>query len=264
MKNYNSHKPYKKENIEYDLYHTANIDKNKLKNMEYKKLKPFDVKSDKLVFVPFPADRYIPDVSPKNQIVLHHTVSNPNSAMGDINYWASDPKRIATAVVIELNGKVYQCFSSKLWAYHLGAGNASLDKHSIGIEIDSWGGLILGDGTQHDFGFKKVVMKNGAFYNAYGNVVNLKENEIQEYPNGFRGYKYFQKYSEAQIDSVGELLLLWNKTYGIPLNYNEDMWDYNERAKKGDAGIWSHVSYRKDKNDCHPQPELIQMLKSLM
>jgi hypothetical protein len=262
MDKHDSHKPYEDKEYKFDIYSMLDIDINDLK--EYKELKPFDVKSDKLKFVNFPTDRYIPVNTEKTQIVLHHTVSDPNSAMGDINYWASDKRRIATAIVVELNGDAYQCFSSKCWGYHLGAGNSNLDKHSIGVEIDSWGGLLLGDGiTTHDFGFKKVKMEKGSFYNAYGNIVKLKDNEIQEYPKGFRGYKYFSKYSEEQIDSVGELILLWNKTYGIPLDFNEDMFDYSEKAMKGTPGIWSHTSFRKDKNDIHPQPEMIQMLKSL-
>lgn len=229
----------------------------------WKKLQPFDVKSDKLEFVSFPANRYIPETSDKKQIVLHHTVSCPHNSIGDINYWASTEQRVATCVIVNHSGKVYQCFSSKLWAYHLGAGNAKLDEGSIGIEVDSWGPLILGDNENKKFGNKIVKTKKDAFYNAYGQIVNLKDDEIQYFENGFRGYEYYQKYSDQQIDSVGELILLWNKTYGIPLDYNEDMWEVSERALKGEPGIWSHTSYRKDKSDVFPQPELINMLKSL-
>ena len=28
-------------------------------------------------------------------------------------------------------------------------------------------------------------------------------------------------------------------------------------------GLWSHTSVRKDKFDCFPQPELVEMLKNL-
>ena len=41
------------------------------------------------------------------------------------------------------------------------------------------------------------------------------------------------------------------------------MWDISDKALAGEAGVWTHVSFRTDKSDCHPQPELIQMLKSL-
>jgi len=86
---------------------------------------------------------------------------------------------------------------------------------------------------------------------------------VQVYKNGFRGFYGFEKYTDAQIEAVRELLVYWNERYKIPLDYNEDMWALSNKAIAGQTGVWSHVSYRKDKSDCHPQPELIEMLKSL-
>jgi len=57
--------------------------------------------------------------------------------------------------------------------------------------------------------------------------------------------------------------VFWNEKYKIPLDYNPTMFDVSQEALSGKAGIWSHTSFRKDKSDIHPQPELIQMLKSL-
>ncbi len=41
------------------------------------------------------------------------------------------------------------------------------------------------------------------------------------------------------------------------------MFETNKQALNGYHGVFTHVSYREDKSDCHPQPELIQMLKSI-
>jgi hypothetical protein len=41
------------------------------------------------------------------------------------------------------------------------------------------------------------------------------------------------------------------------------MWDLNDDALNGKNGIFTHVSYRADKSDMHPQPELVEMLKGL-
>jgi hypothetical protein len=41
------------------------------------------------------------------------------------------------------------------------------------------------------------------------------------------------------------------------------MWEVSKEALKSVPGIWSHTSVRSDKSDCHPQLELIAMLKSL-
>jgi hypothetical protein len=58
-------------------------------------------------------------------------------------------------------------------------------------------------------------------------------------------------------------LAYWNEKFGIPLDYNADMWDVTNNALDGKPGIWTHNSYRTDKSDCHPQPELIKMLQTL-
>jgi hypothetical protein len=256
--------------------------KKTIKNkMDWNELKP--INTSLIAAVDFPTDKYYPLEYPKKIIVLHHTVSNPNSVEGDVDHWLSLKDRIATCVVVDFNGVAHQCFSSKYWAHHLGikstflkdqgfsdwtTRNVDLNRMSIAVEIDSWGGLVLGDGTFKQFGLKAdgtpnmINTINGKYYAAYGNVVDC---EVQEYPNGFRGYKYYQKYSDAQIKTVGELLLLWHIKYGIPLDYHDDMWDISHNALAGTPGIWTHCSYKtaNEKQDCHPDPQLITVLKIL-
>jgi hypothetical protein len=41
------------------------------------------------------------------------------------------------------------------------------------------------------------------------------------------------------------------------------MWGLSNTAIRGNKGIFTHVSYRKDKSDCHPQKELVDVLKSI-
>lgn len=246
--------------------------------MPWSNLKPIDV--DKIIAVDFPVDKYFPLEHPKKQIVLHHTVSG-EGVRGDIDHWISLASRIATCVIIDHDGIAHQCFSSKYWAHHLGVKstylkskgftdwstrNTILNRESIAIEIDSWGGLFLGDGSTRQFGLnsdgkpRMIKTKKDKFYAEYGNIVNVP---VVHYPNGYRGYYYYEKYNDSQIKCVGELLLLWNLRYGIPLDYNEDMWEISDDALKSKEGVWSHTSYREDKSDAHPQPELIEMLKML-
>ena len=212
---------------------------------------------DKIVKVDFPDEQYVPRVTEKNQIVLHHTVSPNNSVKGDIATWVNSKVRVATCMIIGGDGTPYQLFSSKFWAWHLGIKGSTfkkqgvpyqlLDDNAIGIEIDSAGGL------------KKRA--DGEWYDVYG--YKLNKSDVIEYPDGFRGWKGFQKYTEEQIKTLRELLVFWHERYNIPLDYNEDMWDISVNALKGKPGVWSHTSYRKDKSDIHPQPELIEMLKNL-
>jgi len=252
--------------------------KTTIKKMDWTTLKPINTST--IVAVDFPDNKFYPNEYPKKIIVLHHTVSGPG-IRGDIQHWLSLTDRIATCIIIDDKGVANQCFSSKYWAHHLGikssylqaqgftdwtTRNVELNRSSIAIEIDNWGGLVQGDGASKQFGLKSdgtpnmILTEAGKFYAAYGNKVDCV---VQEYTEPFRGYKFYEKYSDAQIKTIGELLLLWHIKYGIPLDYHDDMWDISKRALGGEPGIWTHVNYRTDKSDCHPQPELIEMLKTL-
>lgn len=224
---------------------------------EKKELKKLNLKD--IIKVDFPDNQYYRTQTTKNQIVLHHTVSG-QGVDGDINWWLSTTSRIATHVIVDWEGKIYQCYSSKYWGHHLGSktsNNKALNKASIGIEIDAWGGLVEKDNRWYPAKWDKTLKKF---------IPNTRAREVKnvtKYPNKFRGFYGFETYTQEQIEVVRQLLVYWGKTYKIPLDYHEDMWDISSNALKGDSGIWTHVSYRKNKSDCHPQPELIKMFKSL-
>jgi N-acetyl-anhydromuramyl-L-alanine amidase AmpD len=232
--------------------------KNNRTNMNWKELKPIEL--SKIKPIDFPEDQYYPIETKKTQLVLHHTVSGKN-IQGDLNTWLGDTIRVGTHFIIDRDGTPYQLFSSKYWIHHLGvtkdilvkfgfsdvqSRNIILNQNSIGFEIDNWGWLDK--------------QPDGKFKTCYGNVVDVP---IQEYQNGFRGYKYYEKYTNAQIQTVGELLLYFRDKFGIPMDYNENIWETNKDALGGKSGIYAHCSYRFDKSDVHCQPELIDMLKSL-
>jgi hypothetical protein len=80
----------------------------------------------------------------------------------------------------------------------------------------------------------------------------------------YKGHKYYHAYTDAQIESVRQLLVYWSKIHGISLKYNEtDMWTVSKNALSAVPGVYTHNSYRKDKSDISPQPKMIAMLKSL-
>jgi len=211
--------------------------------------------------IEFPVSQYMQDVFPKKQIYLHHTAGN-SSGEAVFKGWAANTERIATCVSISgpgnlsIDGQIVQGFSSKFWAYHLGLKQdiftkhkvpyQSLDKISIGIEICNWGQLTL---------------KDGKYYNYVNREVPA--DQVCELDKPFKGYKYFHNYTDAQIESTKQLLLLWKEKYDIPIDYKEDIWDIAPRALKGEAGVFTHNSVRKDKVDVYPHPKLIEMLKSL-
>jgi len=225
----------------------------------------------KIIQVDFPNDQYYREQTKKKQIVLHHTVSG-QGVNGDIAWWRSTADHIATCMIIGHDGAIYQLFSSKYWGHHLGVKqsflksqgfsdfetrNKKLNKAAIGIEIDSWGGLVRHNRHWYPAKWDKKLKRHVA----YTNVAPIQN--VQVYEEKFRGFHAYEKYTEKQLEAVYKLLVYWKSRYGIPLTYNPAMWDVSKDALAGKTGVWTHVSYRADKSDCHPQPELIAMLKSL-
>lgn len=220
-------------------------------------------KETDIIKVDFSTNQYIQEENTKVQIFLHHTAGN-SDGFNVFKFWESNPERIATCVTVcgkssnnqFRDGQIIQGFSSKFWAYHLGLKEStfhnfnipykSLDKISIGIEICNWGQLTF---------------NNGKFY-TYVNTT-VPSSEVVELEKPHRGYKYYHKYTDAQIVSVEKLLRYWGQLYNIPLSYNEDIWDICPRALKGETGVFTHNSVRYDKVDVSPQPKLIEMLKTL-
>jgi N-acetyl-anhydromuramyl-L-alanine amidase AmpD len=205
--------------------------------------------------ISFPKGQYFEEVVLKTQIYLHHTAGAPNADQV-WHWWITDTTPIATCVVVDDSGEIVQGFSSKFWAYHLGLKTKhfsvmgvpykNLDKTSIGIELTNWG---------------QLTQKNGKFYNYVGGEVPA--NQVCELENPHRGYKYYHNYTDAQIESTKELLLLWKEKYNIPLTYNEDIFGITKRALEGKPGVYTHNSVRPDKVDVYPHPKLVTMLKSL-
>lgn len=204
-----------------------------------------------------PKNQYYDETQIKRIIVLHHTAGG--TAASSIDWWRNTTEKVATTVVIDRNGIVLQAFPFDKWGSALGIRQSIFDKYklpninkrldqiSIQIEIANWG---------------ELQKKGDKYYTYTGREIEFEN--VQTYNKPFRGSLYYEKYTEKQINTLKELIINLNKLYPeIKLNYNEDMWDVSTRALRGYWGIWTHTSFRPDKNDCHPQPELINMLKSL-
>lgn len=238
--------------------------------------------------IKYPEDRYFKEKTEKFQIVLHHTVSGPG-IKNDVKWWldrgneTEKAKYVATQFVVSRDGSILQLYSSMYWSYHLGLNdvkNVALNKQAIGIEIDSWGALLQSNGKWYPIATDNITKKEYANIKA-GEVTNFVEyNKDNGYPNGFHGYYAFEKYTNEQITTVKNIILAIKEMYPkIDLTYqgeDNSMWGYTssnhsdivtstKAFKTGidGSGIWSHVSYRKDKSDAHPQTELINMLKTL-
>jgi len=203
-----------------------------------------------------PANQYVGEHTSKNAIVLHHTAGG--SADSSIAWWKQSSDRVGTHFIIDRDGTVKQVVPLTDWIYHLyvaSKGNkiparfkrigSTYDKHTIGIELASYGPL-----TQ----------KDGKFYNVYNKEVLA----VEKLDKGHKGYIYYEAYTPAQIKSLKVLLESLMNVFGIPRqDHIEKIFDINDDALQQRPGIYTHVSYRTDKFDCYPSKALIEMLKSL-
>jgi peptidoglycan hydrolase-like protein with peptidoglycan-binding domain len=223
-------------------------------------------------------EEYYESETQKNTIWLHHTAggSRPDWTIGS---WEKDfqkdtegnpildnngspkPLKVGTHFVIGRksssttetlwDGKVLRAIDDRNWSYHLGITKKSqeLNSKSISIEICNYGQLTQG--------------KDGRFYNYVNKPIN--DSDVVELSNSFRGYKYWERYTDLQLNSTRNLILYLKDRWNIEIEkeiYNEDWFEYDDKWFSL-GGLRTHTQVRKDKFDLFPQVELIQMLNSL-
>ncbi|CAG7581342.1 MAG: putative N-acetylmuramoyl-L-alanine amidase [uncultured marine phage] len=212
-----------------------------------------------------PDGEYVKKKTKKKIIYLHHTAGShrPDWVIAS---WGRDrdkngkPIRVATHYVIgrrsnggdtTWDGKVFRAYDDNHWAWHLKAGNSKLDSESIAIEICNYGWA------------KKL--DNGQFINWVGS--EIPASEIVDLGEEFRDHRYYQKYTNEQIESLRKLIIYLTEKHDIDIEhgiYNKNWFGYDSTyLEPGQRGLRTHVHVRKNKSDCFPQNELIDMLNSL-
>lgn len=223
----------------------------------------------------FADSEYVKIPCKKTQLVLHFGANSDNAGRM-FEGWKNDGAQRATAYGMEDSGTIYQGFDDKYYAAHVGyhKGNArakahpifgkyhnrpwgiAIEQRTIGIEICNWGALKLINGQYHTWVSKAV----NPIYKVDSIV---PEDQVIEYPELFRGMQYFQRFTDKEIESLGYWLKEMGAKHNIPLKYNPKMWDLCEDAIKGVPGFYCHVSYHAEKQDLHPQPNLVEMFNTL-
>lgn len=182
--------------------------------------------------VPLKADQYVAERTQKDTIYLHHT-AGAHQPENVVTGWNTDTQgRVATSYLIGgiasdgnalWDGVIVRCFPDEYWASHLG-GNlpSALNKKSIGIEICNWG---------------QLTESGGKFLNAYGKEV--PQSQVVKLDKPFRGFQYYHKYTDKQIESLRGLLLDIGQRYGINLKAGIQKYIKNEGLKipAGLAGV---------------------------
>lgn len=170
---------------------------------------------------------YFQEEYQKSVIVLHHTVSN--NVEGVLAWWRRRNDKVATAYIVDMDGKVYEVFEPKYWAYHTGIGS-EYDKKSIGIELVNEG----------------VLYKKGKYIlTTYG---RYQREGVYEHNVVWRGYRYFAPYTEAQVRACGELVDYLIGLFGIKRQIYKNLFEYSVEARKFE-GVVAHCTIRPDKTD---------------
>lgn len=179
----------------------------------------------------------------KTKICLHFTVG---VLPGDIATLTKENNHMSVQYVVDGLGNTYSLFDDAYWSYHLGAkavgGNADMSKQSIGIEISNYGPLTS---------------KEGKFLDAYGNVFTSDVDFVDEI--NYRGYYFYAKMTDRQIDAVAHLLVYLCQKHMIPIEFKEDGEPFaSNKEALSFTGIFCHSNVRKDKFDM--PPEMVQKI----
>ena len=224
-----------------------------------------------------PKGEYLEGPTEKEFLFLHHT-AGWNNPYRTIKHWGRDTRgRVATEFCIggpsvkgnddTYDGEVVQAFPEGAYGWHLGKnGSQHMHTHSVGIEVNNFGYLTEGGYKRNG---KWIEKTPGKYYTYAG--VEAHPDQIVEC--SFKGYDYWHKYSDAQIESLRLLILHIadrdniDVRAGLPSLIKEHgakAFEWNADAYYGKVkGLWTHTNTKKGKFDMFPQQELLDMLISL-
>lgn len=186
-------------------------------------------------------NQYVHRTTIKTKMCLHHT--SGRTAQSSIDWWNKEANRVSTAVMIPRNGEIWELFPTKFWAWALGKTKygTALERESIQFEIANAGGLTK---------------RNGKYYTWYHAEIN--EEDVVEYKEDHRGYKFYERYTDGQVEAIVFALGYYAELHKIkvdPVKLENFWW-----GSKEPEAIYAHTTVRKNKSDIHPQPNLIKAI----
>jgi len=200
---------------------------------------------------------------------LHHTAGS-SDPIATVDNWNKDSRgRVATQYCIggidlkggtKHDGLIVECFPDYYLGWHLGkVDNFDMSRYSVAVEINNWGYLEK---------------KGDKFFNYAGGEV--PKDQVCDLGYKFRGKQYWHRYTDAQIESLGNLIKHIKRIYpsipiseGLPQMLRDGMKPVDAFAFMSDAckgkvkGTLTHSNVRSDKMDCYPDPRLVELLKTI-
>ncbi len=220
-------------------------------------------------------NEYMKTTAKKEWLFLHFTAGwdNPYNVVSD---WENDSRgQVGTQFVIggkhaqtlkdQYDGEIVQCMPNyQCYGWHLGIGNTSVHRNSVGIEVCNVGPI------------KKV----GNDYLMWANK-KVNPSEIIDLKREYRGFRYFQKLTDDQLHSLNFLITKIANDTGIDVRKGlkdriaklgkDKAFDFDQDIKDGKVkGLFVHTNVSGknrfggyEKFDFPPMDNLIDLINSL-
>lgn len=195
-----------------------------------------------------PAGEFFETAESKSGIAIHHTVGG--SATSTFKWWLQDRTKqgsrlkVGTAFIIDRDGTVFEVFDPTAWAYQFGlpwpaTKKLAFEKRFIGIEIASEGALIESEGELYCF-------------DRVSDRTRKARAEAFDFGRDYRGYRYFDRYEEAQAAALIELIDELCDRFSISRRVPDGFLDFYGDTLSRFDGIIGHTMVRNDKTDPLP------------
>ena len=172
----------------------------------------------------------------KNKVALHHTAGTIG-IKAQIKDWREreDTTAVSTHYLIDREGNYEQLFKDMYWSQHLGTGASGdiIESQTIGIELISVGPLEkINDNlfkspatgmirSPEEWGGVSRTINIGKYVEEGANDTDRREGFGPSYDRGaqnynktpYKGFQYYQSYTEAQLLTLQEILLKLYEDY---------------------------------------------------
>lgn len=167
----------------------------------------------------------------KKQIILAGSLRANNYHIIHLQNKKQNNHKLWNNFTVSRDGKIFQHFDPIYYSDFMD--NKEIDKHSISVVLENMGMVF--------FDFES---------NKYLNWIHEECEEHLIYEQNWKNARYWEKYTDKQLDSTAELCKFLCETYKIPLEcigYNV----YHENTIKFE-GIVSRSNFDMNYNDLNP------------
>lgn len=189
----------------------------------------------------------------KHSVILHDI---PGASQDILNSFIARNNNNSVSILIDKDGKITQCYDPIYWSYSLGKGTDEkgykISKYSISVALCNSGPILKTDGK-------------------YLNQFNLPEYSVIKLDKEYRGYLYYDGYSDDQMISLRSVLIDLASRFDIEIRLGLQQLIKNKKAAfnlqsssmQNKAGLWVHANLSRSVCDCSPQNNLIQTIIEL-